>query len=609
MLLAAFFVALADWSWRKWPDILVDFGQQLYIPWQLAAGKRLFTDIALMHGPFSQYFNAVWFRLLGPSLSVLVYVNLAILAAITAGIYAIVRRMTGVLAAAVACFVFLGLFAFCQYATVGNYNYVCPYVHEATHGIALSIAMIILLIRYIDRGGRLACAGAGACLGVALLTKVDVAVAAGAVAVTALAVIAFERPSERAASRADVALFAGCAVAPAVAFFFYFLTYLPARDALAAVTAGFTVVSGDVAANQFYRHGLGLDDVGGNLGQIAWMLGGIVLFVVSAAAVDWTAGRFLKGTRLVSALLGAAAFTLLVLEPDLVAWRELARALPATTLLALGAVVVAFFRRRSRQGARHAVTPVLLCAVFAAALLVKMGLNVHLYHYGFYLAMPATLLLAVGLVHWWPVVLKTRLGGSGLVFQSLALAVLAAAIVFHLRASQAVYAAKDFPIGSGGDTILAYRPQIQAPSSVTLAALQWIESQMPPSATFVALPEGISLNYLTRRATTLRQMNFMMTEMIVFGEPAIVAGLDRRPPDYIVLVDKDTSEFGVGPFGRDPRYGQLIMDWVREHYDSAVLIGRKPFQGAAAGIEILKRRITDTAAAHSPRSGSGGIAP
>ena len=82
---------------------------------------------------------------------------------------------------------------------------------------------------------------------------------------------------------------------------------------------------------------------------------------------------------------------------------------------------------------------------------------------------------------------------------------------------------------------------------------------MPPDATFVALPEGITLNYLSRRPTTVPVINFMMTEMIVFGEDAITNALARRPPDYVVLVDKDTSEFGVGAFGVDPRYGQRVM--------------------------------------------------
>ena len=97
------------------------------------------------------------------------------------------------------------------------------------------------------------------------------------------------------------------------------------------------------------------------------------------------------------------------------------------------------------------------------------------------------------------------------------------------------------------------------------------------------------LNYLSRRATTARQMNFMMTEMIVFGEEAMVAGFQAGPPDYVVLVHKDTSEWGVGPFGRDDRYGRRIMRWVYQHYELVVLFGDEPFQSKAFGIQILKR--------------------
>ena len=84
-------------------------------------------------------------------------------------------------------------------------------------------------------------------------------------------------------------------------------------------------------------------------------------------------------------------------------------------------------------------------------------------------------------------------------------------------------------------------------------------------------------------------INFMMTEMIVFGEDAIVGSLDAHPPDYVLLVDKDTSEFGVGPFGIDPTYGRRIMGWVGQHYDAAVLFGSEPFRGRGFGIKILKR--------------------
>ena len=66
-LITIVFGLLTLWSWRRWPDLLVDFGRELYSPWQLAGGKLLYRDVASLFGPFSQYFNAVGFRLFGVS--------------------------------------------------------------------------------------------------------------------------------------------------------------------------------------------------------------------------------------------------------------------------------------------------------------------------------------------------------------------------------------------------------------------------------------------------------------------------------------------------------------------------------------------------------------
>src|ERR1700736_2257824 len=71
----AFFIAT---SWRKWPDPLIDFGQQLYNAWQLANGAVLYRDIGCLYGPLSEYFNAAVFRIFGPGLIIVVFANLAV---------------------------------------------------------------------------------------------------------------------------------------------------------------------------------------------------------------------------------------------------------------------------------------------------------------------------------------------------------------------------------------------------------------------------------------------------------------------------------------------------------------------------------------------------
>src|SRR5262249_49545208 len=204
-----------------------------------------------------------------------------------------------------------------------------------------------------------------------------------------------------------------------------------------------------------------------------------------------------------------------------------------------------------------------------------------------YLAMPATLVLVICLTYWIPTVLRRTIG-CGVIFRTLALVILAAASMYYLNRSQKIYRIKNFAVGKGGDTILTYGPKAHISGLVTSQALEWIEENTSPKATLVVLPEGIMLNYLSRRMTTSPYLNFMMGEMIVFGEKRIVDDLKVTPSDYVILVDNDSSEFGVGPFGTDPRYGQQIMDWVNEHYTPISLIGGEPLQRRDFGIKILK---------------------
>src|SRR6476619_6480437 len=78
-------------SWRKWPDPVVDFGRELYLPWRLSEGAVLYRDIDHLYGPLSQYFNALIFYVFGTGMMKIVGVNLLIYCASLALIYHEVR--------------------------------------------------------------------------------------------------------------------------------------------------------------------------------------------------------------------------------------------------------------------------------------------------------------------------------------------------------------------------------------------------------------------------------------------------------------------------------------------------------------------------------------
>ena len=81
------FVLAATLSWRKWPDPIVDFGQQCYAVWRLTQGAALYHDFVWNYGPFSICFNAWLFRCFGPGIMVLAAANLVIYGLIGAGVF------------------------------------------------------------------------------------------------------------------------------------------------------------------------------------------------------------------------------------------------------------------------------------------------------------------------------------------------------------------------------------------------------------------------------------------------------------------------------------------------------------------------------------------
>ncbi|MBI4425264.1 MAG: hypothetical protein HY554_16160 [Elusimicrobia bacterium] len=567
-LLVASFVSLAMWSWGKWPDLRVDFGRELYIPWQLAQGKVLYRDIATNYGPLSPYFNALAFRALGTSVRTLVFLNLSILAAMTALCYRMLAEECGRLAATAACLVLLGVFSFSQYVGIGNSNFVCPYAHEATHGVALALAMIFLLSRRQERLERWRCAAAGGCFGLLFLTKPETALAAAAAAAVGL--------GYRRAAGPALAFLGGALVAPAT-FLLFFWGRMPLGQSVRAVLGAWDPRLGRAAwSSPYYRTILGLDHPGAHL----WLMGKASLafagVCAAAAAADL---RSVAAARLRPWVgLALAAALIWAFPPnDPLPWRRLAFALPAASLAALALAL--------GSGRRTLV----LWSVFATVLLAKMGLHPVFYHVGFYLAMPATVLLTACLAGVVPRVLAVR-AGAGRVFQGVVLGGVCAFLAAHLRLAHGYYSMKTLPMGSGGDAMVGYSPDVEIADAAMGAALERIEALAPREATLAALPAGAMLNYLARRPNPTRHLDMTPFDLDARGEEAVLRDFRLSPPDFIALVHADHAEFGVGPFGAEAGPGRRLLEWVNASYAPLEVILQEPFATRGFGIKLLERR-------------------
>jgi hypothetical protein len=228
----------------------------------------------------------------------------------------------------------------------------------------------------------------------------------------------------------------------------------------------------------------------------------------------------------------------------------------------------------------------LVMTVFASMMLLKIFLNVHVYHYGFALAMPAVLLLVMAMLYQLPRSLGHALGSAAF-FRGLGVALLLVVLIVHVQWSKKIYDLKTYPVGHGSDTILSWNPAVSPQGMAIDLALKQIKDVIPEDNNFVVLPEGIILNYLTRRQSASPNIEFMPSSVAMVGEEKIIHDFDAHKSDFIILVHRDTLEYGARYFGVD--YAVNLASWIRKNYSPVARIGDEPFRNNNFGIIIAKR--------------------
>jgi hypothetical protein len=219
-------------------------------------------------------------------------------------------------------------------------------------------------------------------------------------------------------------------------------------------------------------------------------------------------------------------------------------------------------------------------AVLATVLLAKMLLNVRIFHYGFVLAMPATVVVVAGAVASFPAYVE-RLGGYGGAVRAIAIGAFVAGVATHLTLQNRLIVGKTRPMGKGAD---AFRIDDRGVLAANL--LRQIESQVKPGETLVVMPQGVMLNYLARRTNPTPYYVFDRTSGTLWGEGQITERVQAARPDWIALIERTSLEI----FSTETYVD--LAPWVREHYTEVWRSG-KPFRGRRGPAVMLLRRTPD----------------
>src|SRR5262249_9542969 len=231
--------------------------------------------------------------------------------------------------------------------------------------------------------------------------------------------------------------------------------------------------------------------------------------------------------------------------------------------------ILLIIRKRPPAEAARFVLP-LAFATLAGALLARTALNIRSYHYGFALAMPATMVFVAALVGWIPQLIAR--GDSALIVRGAMIAALFGPGYAYLRMNAAYIARRTNLVSANGDSFYAAEYGQYAQKTI-----DYILTNTKPSDTLTCMPEGLLINFITRRVTPVPDMNFNPPSLVMYGEENMLARLRAHPPDRIALVGCDTSIYGARFFGQ--HYGRQISLWIHENYEPVRLFGAPPFRG------------------------------
>jgi hypothetical protein len=590
-VLATACIAMAWLSWLKWCDPIIDFGRELYIPWALCQGKILYKDINMFfYGPLSYYLNALLFTIFGTHINTIVGFNLVLILIIAFLVYKITKTASNSVCAFFSVLSFIILFAFPRYFPILNDNFVTPYSHAATHGIALSFLALYLVSQYLTTR-RIAYA----CLswfvvGLVLLTKVELFIGLFAsMLLTWILILRAERPTIKVIF-ARLTVYSSLLTLPLVLTGVCLARSSTFSDAISHILNPYLLIfhRGHSFSN-LLTNMMGTDQPLANANRMLFWLG-IYLLV---GLIIMVANHFLYAvTRKTKSLLLPAALAGLMTIPIVNAtmmgnlpYLDYFLPLP---LIVISYVVYCLVRlRKSEQHSTewHKNISSLSFSVFALVLLIRLFFNARIVHYGFFLALPGFLIVLRLFFDRLPALMK-RVSGNATIGMVPIVILTLCVLWSYFDRSLGLYRVINYPIRSGNEVIKTYDLKYADMGRVIQETINRIEAVVGQDETLTAFPEGLMFNYLTRRQGASRYTAFLPTFFAVFGN-TILTSLQERPPDFVLLVERSTPEHGYEYFGVD--YATEVLGWIKKNYVEVSQSGKRPFSGEGFGIVLMKR--------------------
>lgn len=539
------FIILSILTWGVMGDPFVDCGREAYLPASMLKGNILIKDIFILYNPLSYQINAVLYKLFSSNLTTLYVVGIISAYLILLISYLITRMLFKPLQAFSVVFIIVGLGVFKS----GVFNYIFPYSYSIVYaliGLLLSVLFGIYAIKNCDTNKfnlfiYLSCFS----LGFSIANKFEYFYIIVPILFIPIVFRKF-RFKEYFYS------FTAFTILPVISYGILFIQGLSFQELVDYIHFGTKFFSSPCLLNQYQKIFIFTP-----FKYTSLCLSNFLIFV-SVLLLDYgLLYLFLKSkSKIIKCFL-------IIFFPYLNFWLldHVCMEFIFCWFVPLSLIVLFSYYWINRKSIDLLNNQEFLIAAFILSCgvlsIARTYFVVNLYVYGTYLLPLLSISLLIVFLKFIPDIFAIKDKSVleitiSLFFIMLSLTVLNNSL--NYKNSTRV------PVNSEKGAFLSTAGQ----SYVINESLQYLYRQAPENSTCLVLPEGALINFMADRKSMDKYYHLLPNHIDAIGEDNIVKDLKNKPPEFIFITDRDSSEYGAKYFCKD--YAYKICKFIDTNY-------------------------------------------
>jgi len=566
-------------TWLKWGNIIIDTSREYWVPLQLLNGKVLYKDIFYNYGPLAPYILAGYYSLFGIKTFTLALCGITTLIFMLLGIYKTARIFLEEISSTITTLSFLFVCAFGFYCTSGIFNFIIPYSFASIFFSTLTIWSSYYFLKFILDKKYSDLIRWCLILYTTFICRFDLTTPVWiAFLISGMLLVAKTKINK---PLITITLFI-----PAIAAFFSYYVFLYATSSFEGFNESIITAIKQNIGDPHSIYWSGINNISLNIlaAAISLLIQVSVVFVLL-----YLIKRLKDSTSNISETFLASLTILASVTAYLCTKNILSTDMQFRSIIIIlaGNILIAIISILKNKSIPENIASLGLSAV-ALACVSRIFLAITPHQYGFYLMPAALIAYYIFYLKTIPLLFQRLSGSSSIEPQP---AITTFFVLLTLQAwsmSSNLYNTKNIQFETSRGIIME-SANIEA--ALVAQLLIDIDKNTAPTDSLLVMPEGVSVNFFTKRNNPTKYYTFLPPDIRTVGEEKIINAIDSAKVKYIAVIYRNTLEYGFGQFGTG--YALKIADWIKNHYEPLKQYGAGPFDPQYPGAIIYKLKGSD----------------